>query len=46
MDLRVVDTFTVWQDARHFTKNPDMVRLPLGKLLCVFNLTNAHWPYE
>jgi len=46
MSLKVIDSFTVWRDDRHFTKNPDMIRLPSGKLLCVFNLTNSHWPYE
>ena len=46
MGLRVIDSFTVWRDDQHFTKNPDMVCLPSGKLLCVFNLTNSHWPHD
>ena len=37
---------TVYRDDRYFTKNPDVVLLPGGKLLCVFNETDYHWPRE
>ena len=37
---------TIYRDDRCFTKNPDIVLLPSGKLLCVFNETDYHWPTE
>ena len=37
---------TIYRDDRYFTKNPDIVLLPGGKLLCVFNETDYHWPTE
>ncbi len=36
----------VWQEDGVFTKNPDLVLLPSGKLLCVFNATDFHWPRD
>ena len=36
----------MWQDDTVFTKNPDLVVLPSGKLLCVFNGCDYHWPTE
>ena len=35
-----------WQAEGEFTKNPDIVSLPSGKMLCVFNATDFHWPKE
>ena len=37
---------TIYRDDRYFTKNPDIVLLPGGKLLCVFNETDYHWPTD
>ena len=37
---------TIYRDDRYFTKNPDIVLLPGGRLLCVFNETDHHWPRE
>ena len=36
--------WTMWRAPGAFTKNPDVVRLLSGKLLCVYNQTNEHWP--
>jgi hypothetical protein len=36
----------MWQDDAVFTKNPDLVELPDGKILCVFNGCDYHWPTE
>ena len=44
--LQVHDVVTIYRDDRYFTKNPDIVLLPGGKLLCVFNETDYHWPTE
>lgn len=49
-DVRSLDVperhWSVWQEAGVFTKNPDLVLFPSGKLLCVFNATDFHWPTE
>jgi hypothetical protein len=34
----------IWQPAGEFTKNPDMIRFPDGRLMLVFNACDAHWP--
>jgi len=36
----------IYRDDRIFAKNPDVVLLPSGKMLCVFNETDYHWPTE
>ena len=36
----------IYRDDRFFTKNPDIVLLPSGKMLLVFNETDYHWPTE
>src|SRR5688572_27929463 len=36
--------WTVWRPVGGFTKNPDIVRLPSGRMLCVYNQTDVHWP--
>jgi hypothetical protein len=43
----VVDkVFDVWRSPGRFTKNPDMVRLPSGRLLLVYSDNDAHWSQE
>ena len=43
----VVDKiFDVWRSPGRFTKNPDMVRLPSGRLLLVYSDNDAHWSQE
>ena len=36
----------MWSESGVFTKNPDIVALPDGRLLAVFNACDAHWPRE
>jgi hypothetical protein len=38
--------FDVWRSPDRFTKNPDMVRLPEGRLLLVYSDNDAHWSQE
>lgn len=38
--------WTIWSPAGRFTKNPDMVRFPDGRLLLVFCETDQHWALE
>ena len=35
--------WTAWRSPGRFTKNPDMVQLPDGRLLAVYADTNQHW---
>jgi hypothetical protein len=35
--------FTAWRSPGRFTKNPDLVALPSGKLLAVYADTDKHW---
>jgi hypothetical protein len=35
--------FEVWRSAGRFTKNPDIIALPSGRLLLVYADTDAHW---
>ena len=50
VDVRSLDSperqWIAWQADGEFTKNPDIVSLPSGKMLCVFNATDFHWPKE
>ena len=36
-------TFDVWRSPGRFTKNPDIVRLPSGRMLLVYADTDQHW---
>ena len=38
--------FDVWRIPRRFTKNPDLIRFPSGKLMLVFCDCDKHWPEE
>lgn len=38
--------FEVWRSPDRFTKNPDMIRLPNGRLLLVYSDNDAHWSQE
>ena len=38
--------FEVWRSPGRFTKNPDVVRLPQGRLLLVYSDNDAHWSLE
>ena len=39
-------TFDIWRPPGRFTKNPDMVRLPSGRMLLVFCDVEKHWTEE
>lgn len=40
----VVDkVFEIWRSPGRFTKNPDMIRLPSGRLMLIYSDTDAHW---
>ena len=36
----------VWRPERRFTKNPDLIRFPSGKMMLVYNDCDRHWPQE
>jgi sialidase-1 len=38
--------FTVWRSPARFTKNPDLVQLPSGRLLLVYSDNDSHWSQE
>ena len=38
--------FDVWRMSGRFTKNPDIIRFPSGKLMLVFCDCDKHWPEE
>lgn len=38
--------FDVWRIPRRFTKNPDIIRFPSGRLMLVFSDCDKHWPEE
>ena len=38
--------FEAWRSPGRFTKNPDMVRLPNGRLLLVYADNDSHWSQE
>lgn len=42
----VDEVFTIWRSQGRFTKNPDMVRLPEGRLLLVYADTDQHSSQE
>ena len=35
--------FQVWRSPGRFTKNPDLIQLPSGRLMLVYSDTDAHW---
>ena len=35
--------WTAWRSPGRFTKNPDLVALPSGRLLAVYADTDKHW---
>lgn len=35
--------FDIWRSPGRFTKNPDIVRLPGGRLLLIYSDVDAHW---
>jgi len=39
-------TFEVWRSPGRFTKNPDLVQLPSGRLMFVYADDDAHWAQE
>ena len=36
-------TFEAWHSPGRFTKNPDLIRLPAGRMLLVYADTDRHW---
>ena len=38
--------FDVWRIPERFTKNPDIIRFPSGRLMLVFCDCDKHWPEE
>ena len=36
-------TFEAWRSPGRFTKNPDLIRLPAGRMLLVYADTDRHW---
>ena len=35
--------FDVWRNEGRFTKNPDIIELPSGRLMLVYSDTERHW---
>lgn len=35
--------FDIWRSFDRFTKNPDIVQLPSGRMLLIYSDTDAHW---
>src|SRR4051794_19484250 len=33
----------IWKAPGHFTKNPDIIRFPSGRMMLVFCETDQHW---
>ena len=38
--------FVIWRSPGRFTKNPDVERLPTGRLLLIYSDNDAHWSLE
>ena len=38
--------FDIWRSPGRFTKNPDIIALPSGRLLLIYADTDAHWSLE
>jgi hypothetical protein len=41
-----IRSYAAWRSPGRFTKNPDMVRLPTGRLLFVYSDNDSHWSQE
>ena len=40
----VVDkVFEIWRSPGRFTKNPDIIKLPSGRLMLIYSDTDTHW---
>ncbi|MBZ0297374.1 MAG: glycoside hydrolase [Anaerolineae bacterium] len=39
-------TFEIWRSPNRFTKNPDLIVLPSGRLMLIYADTDAHWSLE
>ncbi len=39
-------SYTAWASNGRFTKNPDLVRLPTGRLLFIYSDNDQHWSQE
>ena len=35
--------FDVWRSPGRFTKNPDIIELPSGRLMLIYSDTDSHW---
>ena len=40
------NVFDVWRIPGRFTKNPDIIALPSGRLMLIFADTDSHWSQE
>jgi hypothetical protein len=38
--------FEVWRSPGRFTKNPDLIQLPSGRLMLIYSDTDSHWSQE
>ena len=38
--------FEVWRSPGRFTKNPDVIALPSGRLMLIYSDTDSHWSQE
>lgn len=38
--------FDIWRSFDRFTKNPDIVQLPTGRLLLIYSDTDSHWSQQ
>ena len=38
--------FEIWRSPGRFTKNPDIIALPAGRLMLIYADTDAHWSQE
>lgn len=38
--------WTIWNPPGHFTKNPDIIRFPNGRMMLVYCETDQHWALE
>ena len=36
----------IWRVPGHFTKNPDLIRFPSGRMMLVFCETDQHWALQ
>ena len=38
--------FEIWRSPERFTKNPDIIKLPSGRLMLIYCDTDSHWSQE